>query len=483
MEAEAEAATLNTELSTHKACIDNVRNKFSRQLGRLEKKQRTVKESRAEWESEKSSLEKEKIAHEAVMEAHSEELLSMDKLIEDIHSELSVAKRFEDIIVQHFGDVSNAGGEDHITSLDSEVLRYEAAVEEANQNIRSAETAIESLKEEVSLIDARLPFLEKEKKAAAMKRDFKAAGKASKEIKDALARKEHCKAQLADEALARKQVAKKELSNAIAILDEKKSIALERGKELGMKQLTLLQDKIRDLKSILSHLNIVKTDIPDATNVACIGAFVITSRMSVLEANCTALRERYNVCDSKEKSRNDKDDDAAAQNVSATESTSEALCEEKITEAILEKYTYLREEALQLAAALEKAVEEEDYEAAAELDQKLDTARAAIEALNFSPDVLDNEVNGADISNMDDTMRDSPELDPTIDSLCDSNEALIATEGAKSCDHVNETSNDEIDDKKKVSEEGAPGSDESCQLHMHDDSIENLDCEDVERSI
>jgi hypothetical protein len=65
--------------------------------------------------------------------------------LKDIQSELTVAKSFEDIVSQHFNG-ANAGAvrEDHVGSSDSDVLKYEAAVDETNRNVHSADAAIKS---------------------------------------------------------------------------------------------------------------------------------------------------------------------------------------------------------------------------------------------------------------------------------------------------------------------------------------------------
>ena len=397
MEAEAEAVTLNTELATHKTSIDNVRNKFSRQLGRLEKKQKSVKESRAEWESEKSSIEKEKTAHEALVQAHSEDLLNMDQLLKDIQSELSVAKNFEDIISQQLDVLGDAAdGDDHTSNLDNEVLKHEAAVDEATRNVQLAESAISSLQEEITTIETRIPILEAEKKTAASKRDFKAAGKASKEIKDALARKEQCEAELADVAVARKEDAKEELSKAKTLLEEKKCIAAEKGKELGMKQMTVLKDKIRDLTSILKEFEASNTD---EVSVASVGAFVIESQIRVLVASGETLGAQYGGWDDDAaKSSGRVVEDETLHSAPTLDSCDEDAGEKEITNEIIEQYFTLKKETSTLEAAIDKAAEEEDYEAAAELEEKLESARAGIESLGISSDVLDhalaNRTNG-----------------------------------------------------------------------------------------
>jgi hypothetical protein len=443
MEAEAEAATLNNELSTHKSSIDNVRNKFSRQLGRLEKKQQSVKESRAEGELEKSTIEKEKTAHEAVVQAHSEDLLTMDQLLKDIQSELSVAKSFEDIISHQFVEAVADGD---ASSLDSEVLKHEAAVDEANRNVLSAEAAIQSLQEELATIDIRLPILEAEKKAAACKRDFKAAGKASKEIKDALARKEQCEAELAGDALTRKECAKKELSNAVALLDEKKSIAAEKGREQGMKQMTVLKDKIRDLRSILKDFG-VDVNSPDAVSVASVGAFVIKSQIHVLEASGEALGAKYGGWD--DAAKNVVEDDTL-QSAPTLDSTDEDAADNAITSEILEQYTALKEETAKIEAAIDNAAEEEDYEAAAELEEKLESVRAGIEALGVSPadleDALVNGIKDNGQAEQDPSKPESPE-----DDIPESEDQNLATE-TESSKEKDETPPD-IEDEKKVSDE------------------------------
>ena len=157
-------------------------------------KQKSVKESRAESESKKKSIEREKTAHDAVVQAHSEDLLTIDQLLKDIQSELSVAKSLEDIVSQHFNG-ANAGavGEDHVGNLDSDVLKYEAAVDEANRNVQSADAAIKSSVRRCH--PSKLGYLFSRKEDGC-----KAAGEALKEIKDALATKEQCEAELADES-------------------------------------------------------------------------------------------------------------------------------------------------------------------------------------------------------------------------------------------------------------------------------------------
>lgn len=382
-EAESKAAELNSEIASYNQSVQTVKSKYSRQLGRLEKKEKSVTESRADWESEKDSIEKAKAAHEAVVAAHSEDMLTRETLIEDIKAESTTAKDFEEIVSSAFAEsaVRNGEGSPSLDGVDSEVLKYEAAVNEANQNMIAAEANIASLKEELSAIEMRVPILEDLKKSAAAKRDFKAAGKASKEIKDSLARKEQCQSELAGEAMEREQFAKDELTKITALLEEKKSIAAEKGKEAGMKQMEMLWEKIDHLKSILKKFASGSSvgAKEDTINVSCVGAFVIETQIDVLETEGKALGDKYGGWESLSDVVEDSSVHSAPSFGSDQDSTDIV-----IDESVLKNYISLRNDMSTLDVAIEEAAEKEDYEKAAELEEEAQKVREEFEATGFS---------------------------------------------------------------------------------------------------
>ena len=59
-----------------------------------------------------------------------------------------------------------------------------------------------------------------------------------------------------------------ELTKATALFDEHKSVAKEKGRELGIKQMSAMKDKIRDLKSILKDFDSDTNSSNDAVTVA-----------------------------------------------------------------------------------------------------------------------------------------------------------------------------------------------------------------------
>lgn len=319
--------------------------------------------------------------------AHSEDMVTREKLIDDIKAESAMAKEFEGIVSNAFTETAAMNGEASLESVDSEVLKYEAAVSEAKENVVEAEDKIASLKEELSAITMRVPILEDLKKTAASKRDFKAAGKASKEIKDALARKEQCQAELDGEAMERQKFVKDELEKISALLEEKKSIAAEKGKEAGLKQMEMLRGKIDDLKSIMKKYASGATEEAeeDAINVSCVGAFVIESQICVLEAEGKVLGDKYGGWDTS----SDVVEDSSVHSAPSFGSENEDII---IDESVLEKYISLRNQMKELDAAIEKAAQDEDYENAAELEEQAQSIREEFDAAGFQSEKFEQAV-------------------------------------------------------------------------------------------
>jgi len=251
----SEADKVRKEYTIHATAISHVRSKFTRQLTRLSRKENAIKESRSEWEAEQCSYENVKDAHEKGVATHSKAMVKHDKLLAKIMSEIDIAERLSKIITKEV--VFDSGpsevmgdNEDDLLVLRSEVVKCEAVVDDAKQILMTAKKDIETLHEEIWTIETRLPVLEEEKKASAAKRDFKAAGKASKEIKEGNARKESCKEQLDGEATKKENSAQEELEHCIKMLEESKSNAYEKEKESALMKMEMLVKKINRINHI-----------------------------------------------------------------------------------------------------------------------------------------------------------------------------------------------------------------------------------------
>ena len=158
----------------------------------MSKKELALKENRSEWEADKKVLTAMKESHEKEVEDHAQVLLNYDDLMKKIKSEISAAEQLEKVIAEEFNAsikwTEGNGNHSELLQLQADVVECQAAVDEANEELVAALDAMESLKKEVDDIDRQMPLLEGEKQAAVAKKNYKAAGKASKEIKEATAR-------------------------------------------------------------------------------------------------------------------------------------------------------------------------------------------------------------------------------------------------------------------------------------------------------
>jgi hypothetical protein len=283
-----------------------------------------------------------------------------------------------------------------------------------------------------------------------------------------------------------------ELSRAVTALEEKKSIAAEQGKEMGMKQMAVLKDKIRGLESILKDF----TTDSDSVGVACVGIFVIETQINVLKAHGKALGERYGGWESTPQTTGGATIKTAAaeEKAPSAETPDNNAAVQEITPEILEQYTGLKEETSRLEAAIDKAAEEEDYEAAAALEEQLESARAGIAVLGISSDALENALaNGFASSTNDEGEQDLPEESTspqndtdesaTVDDAAKSDEMAPAeendTEVSATADDATKSDEatlppNEIEDEKKISEDRTETADEP-------ETVNSVDCDDVDQ--
>jgi len=320
--------------------------------------------------------------------------------------------------------------------------------------VATAEGVIDSLMEEVNNIDVRLPILEAEKKLAASKRDFKGAGKASREMKEAQARKEQCIEEMEGEAKERVNFTKKDLEKLEVDLEEKKSIAHEKEKEKGIKCMVEIAKKIKRLsKSKDAICKDVENNDSEKINVVSVGNIVLSEEIKVLHSKGESLDEDYGgwtgILEAEEEDMEDAAEDSEpdsneigegdVEKESDEEDTeekevSEEIVNDGIDEAIdtslskeedqdneatenekdqneeegeekdgisketVLKWKELTDEISEIAILLETAVEKEEYDEAAEFDEKIEIMKADINGLGFSDDEFQAALEAMDLS-------------------------------------------------------------------------------------
>jgi len=413
-----EAAELRTEAAGHDEMILKIRVKFSRQLTRIQQKEADIKDNTNEWELEKKAYETHKEAHEAKVKAHSEALLARDKLLESLTSEVEIASKFEEIVSKEigFGITSNEmdGVDQDLAQMQANVVKCEAAVSEAKEVLNASKSVLSSLEEEVKSLEMRIPVLEDIKKAAATRRDFKAAGKASKEIKEASARLKECHEDLLDEAKEKVAAAEEQLQKVTIELEEKRKVADDQERETSIAAMRRLADNIQRLMA-------TKTTVCgeyEENSVKAAGAHVLESQILSLKAEGQTFGHKYgmwddlmveigadkdNSCSMEESTK------SAAEKVSTVEASetveesdavkveetrgSQVEAEKPAEDAKaktekLQTFRDLTKQLKEIETSLERAAAEEKYDEAAELDEALQILVSETAALGLTEEEM-----------------------------------------------------------------------------------------------
>ena len=386
-----EVADLRTKVFGFEDAISKVRVKFARQLTRVDKKEVSVKESRREWEIENEQHKQQKEAHELQVKSHSDTLLAHEELMKTLDSELKLSKEFSEIIPGQLGfmeDESESEEKDEddegsLAQLKANVVKCEGAIDVAKRSLKMANMVIQNLETEREMLVDRIPDLETRKKAAASARDFKSAGKFSKEIKDANARIKQCEEELDGEAKMKKASAEEELRGLDIELVEAKKIADAKEKLSGEKRMETLARKISQLaKEKFEKCGDSKSD---GKTVKSVAARVLDGQIKILKAEGLEIGLKYGGWDELMKSigEDDETQEFASEPVGEEEKQGEPDSGLSSKER-LEKAKELLAQCSEMEQKVQEAAEKEDFEAAGELQEILDQINTEIEELNIT---------------------------------------------------------------------------------------------------
>ena len=405
------ASGLRTEVHGFEDSISKVRVKFSRQVARVDKKEKDLEESRKDWEAEMTAHKQQKEAHELQVQSHSEALLEHDALMKIMDKELILCKEFAGMVSTKLGfmqtetkskEAEDAETEGNLAQLQADVVKCEAACSEAKVLAKAAMAAIANLESEVATLLVQVPQLEAEKKAAAARRDFKAASKASKEIKDATSRLKDCEEELAGEAAEKKKAAEDELARLTEELEKTRKIAEEGEKVSGIARMEDLAEQIKSL--VATKKELCGDSSSNANTVKGVGAFVLEGQIKALNDEGQELGSKYGgwndlvkdivVTDIEPETevltqaKDPVDDCLATSESDVLIPAKDPVDDGLTTQERIAKVRDLMKLIEETEPLLEAAAEREDYEEAARLqeilDNALENAQSELESLNLT---------------------------------------------------------------------------------------------------
>ena len=401
-EKKKKAADLRTKMYGLEDSISKVRVKFSRQLTRVDKKEMSLKESRREWEIENDQHKRQKDAHDLQVQTHHDTIIAHEELMTTLESELKLSKEFSDIIPSQLGFMEENNGsegrdddEGSLAQLKANVVKCEGAIDAVKKELKIASTVLQNLQSERDALVAKIPDLEKEKKAAAAARNFKVAGKFSKEIKDANNRIKECEDELDGEAREKKASAEENLRKLDLELLEAKKVADAEEKIFGEKRMKTLATKISQLVEEKDEK--CGDSSSEGKNVKSVAARLLEGQILLLKAEGHELGLKYGGWDelmgsndlddadstnmSKESNANPNEstNDAAEQNDDQQKQEGSIPSEERLAKA-----KALLAKCSELEAKIQDAADSEDFETATELQESLDKINVEIEELNIT---------------------------------------------------------------------------------------------------
>ncbi|GAX25162.1 hypothetical protein FisN_17Lh002 [Fistulifera solaris] len=412
---QARAAELRTEIAGHDESILMVRVKFQRQLDRVTKKKNTIRDNRDEWEMEKRANDKQKEEHDITVKAHAEELLAHDKLMNSLGSEIEMADTFGSILAK---EMNFGVSEEEEEKIDGELMKLQAAVVDAEARFTERKDTLAAsyshmlkLEEEILSLKHLIPQYEEQKKEAAARRDFKAAGKASKDAKDAASRLKDCEEELLGEARSRKESAEEDVRRCQSELEEIKAIAQKKEKESGMAAMRRLAENV---KRFVATKKQVCGDA-DPNSIRGVGAYVLDGQIKLLVMEGKAYDEKYggwddligevhpdqpdtanaeSRCGESNASSTDANEPENLLRVENSASASRSVDLETSTSPVTKEIIYLEFRELtaklkEIEEKIEIAVASEEFDSAAEYEENLQSLLLKLGDLNLSEEEME----------------------------------------------------------------------------------------------
>ncbi|KAG7388659.1 hypothetical protein PHYPSEUDO_011986 [Phytophthora pseudosyringae] len=389
--------------------IDTVRGRYSRQLKRIADREEGIKKTKSEVESDGEHLEQQRQKFQDKLKQYADDSTVIIKRIGAVKKEMRAASLLANVL-----EVQETRREQSLIrkkQQTAELSSLNDAAAVAEQSFTMLSNQHEELEKSMSIhrnaiasAEAMIPRLEQEKKAAAAQRNFKEAARISKDIK-ALEKDRSTAEEMVEVVEMELQDLKERIDKREVEFEEKKKELKEMEKHLELATLQELWKEAKHLRTALRKIEKCKSE-GDAAND---GIDFRSSAMLLVQAEYDAcilqvetLEKKYNVSDpAKDEEVEDDDDDddsidgednEGSEHVSASRSSlagkaTDVEGSDLGVEALEDSSSVLEEIAaqlLELESHIEKATENENYDLAARLDEKIETLKERQQAIEAS---------------------------------------------------------------------------------------------------
>jgi len=428
--------SVEEELETATDEIAEIRTKFSRQLSRIEERKNMLNQTKAECDNEENQLDQSKKEYEAKTRAIQHDQGQIQSVVDNAKLHIKLARFVEGILQEQ---------EEWAEKLEDQLPEQDGSFDELQEQVQALREETNVFKEQQSKLEAQmlssksqvdeisleLPKLEHAKKTAAAARNYKEAGAKSKEIKSLQEKQIHTLEEL--------EVIEQTLSHCKSEYTTKAEVLLAKEAELYQMELNMQLLKFQALKENVIHLKKMKQrilkdkpcdfqesalqilEMEIQSRYALGREICATNKLNGDEFNLELLEfeeeeeeeEEVELQEEKEEekplqiqSENEspstvnEEDSVKEQNISLTpqddtgeeaeeasdpaDAGSSSVSIEAIDTQVLEAGLEIQKTVLELEAKIESAVEEEDYDQAAVLDEQLEQLKQQLEELGLS---------------------------------------------------------------------------------------------------
>ncbi|GMF49401.1 unnamed protein product [Phytophthora fragariaefolia] len=390
--------------------IDTVRNRYSRQLKRIADREEGIKKTKAEVESDGEHLEQQREEFQERLKQYADDISIIGKRIGAVKKEMRAASLLANVLeVQETRrEQSLMRKKQQTAELSS--LNDAAAVAEQSYTMLSnqheeLEKSLSIHRNAIASAEAMIPRLEQEKKASAAQRNFKEAARISKDIK-ALEKDRSTAEEMVEVVEMELQDLKERIDKREVEYEEKKKELKEMEKHLELATLQELWKEAKHLRTALRKIEKCKSEgdaANDGIDFRSSAMLLVQAEYDACVLQVEALEKKYDVSDpAKDEEVDDDDDDddisidgednEGSEHVSVSRSSlagkaTDIEGSDIDVDALEDSGSALEEIAaqlLELEAQIDKATENEEYELAAKLDEKIENLKQRQQAIEAS---------------------------------------------------------------------------------------------------
>lgn len=379
--------------------IDVVRGRYSRQLKRIDDREQGILKTKVEVESDGEQLVVQREEFKQRIGQYGADISTITKRITAVRKEMRAAALLAGVL-----EVQETRREQSIVRKrqhTAELSTLNDAVAVAEQSFTMLRNQHDELEKSLSIhrnaiasAEAMIPRLEQEKKTAAAQRNFKEAARISKDIK-ALEKDRSTAEEMVEVVEMELQDLKDRIVKRETEFEEKKEELKTMEKQLELNSLQELWKEAKHLRSSLRKLEKCKTEgaaADDGIDFRSSALLLVQAEYDACTVQIDALERKYDVSDlSKDEvdeSEDEEDDSMDEEYHEAAGSSGVAALESSVVShdvnAIGDGKVALEEIATKLTeleGMIETATENEDYELAAQLDEKVEILKRRRESI------------------------------------------------------------------------------------------------------